>query len=137
MPVSELAGVMSRYDLTANLLAQYAKDRPADLTELALIADPRHYTLFANSLGTNKAGVIPLLKAEMAKKPPEGLAVAAMDAALEAYGKRRGYAAAVLLTLGKRSSVWPVVRVPNDGDPTARSYLQERLAAIGQTRRRW
>jgi len=28
-------------------------------------------------------------------------------------------------------SVWPVFAFPNDGDPTARSYLQERLAAIG------
>ena len=54
-----------------------------------------------------------------------------MDAALEAYAKRRGYAAAVLLSLGETESVWPVLVFPTDGDPTARSYLQERLAQVG------
>ncbi len=67
LAVSELAREVSGYDLTANLLARYAVDRPADLAELALIADPRHYPLFARAIGTNKAGVVPVLKAELAK----------------------------------------------------------------------
>ena len=131
LEVSKLAGAVSRYDLTANLLAQYAKDRPAELAELALIADPRHYTQFAGALQANKAAVVPVLKAELAKKPPEGLPNDTLDAALETHGKRRGLAAAVLLTLGEAEAVWPVFAFPKDGDPTARSYLQERLAAIG------
>ena len=48
------------------MLARYAVDRPADLAELALIADPRHYPLFAGALRANKAAVVPLLKAEQA-----------------------------------------------------------------------
>ena len=128
---SALVAEASGFDLTASLLARYAVDRPADLAELAVIADPRHFTQFAGAFQANKAGVVPVLKAELAKKPPEGLPVAAIDAALEAYGKRRGHAAAVLLTLGEAEAVWPVFAFPADGDPTARSYLQERLAAIG------
>lgn len=131
LEVSKLAGLLRRYDLTANLLALYTKDRPAELAELALIADPRHYWLFADAIEKNKAEVVPLLKAELAKAPPKNLAVDKMDAALETFGKRRGYAAAVLVSLGEGEAVWPVFAFPKDGDPTARSYLQERLAAIG------
>jgi formylglycine-generating enzyme required for sulfatase activity/tRNA A-37 threonylcarbamoyl transferase component Bud32 len=53
------------------------------------------------------------------------------DAAAEELAKRRGQAAATLLTLGESETVWPVFRFPANGDPTARSYLQERLAGIG------
>ncbi|MBM3983938.1 MAG: formylglycine-generating enzyme family protein, partial [Planctomycetes bacterium] len=53
------------------------------------------------------------------------------DAALEAWGKRRGYAGAVLVALGEGARVWPLLAFPKDGDPTARSYLLERLAAVG------
>ena len=131
LDVPKLVEKATGYDRTANLLALYTVNRPVELAELALIADPRHYTLFAKALGKNKAGVVPALRAELAKKPPEGLPVTTIDAALEAHGKRRGYAAATLLTLGEGESVWPVFAFPTDGDPTARSYLQERLAAIG------
>lgn len=130
---SALAAAVSANDLTANLLARYAADRPAELTELALIADPRHYTLFAGSLNANKAAVVPVLKAELAKAvgADRENRPAPPDEALEVQGKRRGYAGAALLALGEAESVWPVFVFPKDGDPTARSYLQERLAGIG------
>ncbi len=128
---SALVAEASGFDLTASLLARYAVDRPAELAELAVLVDARHYPLFAEAIRKNKVAVVPILKAELAKKPPEGLPNDTLDAALEAHGKRRGHAAAVLLTLGEREAVWPVFAFPKDGDPTARSYLQERLAAIG------
>ncbi len=131
LAVSELAGEVSSYDLTANLLARYTKDRPADLAELALTADPRHYALFADALAANKLAVVPVLRAELAKQLPQGSPNDTLDAALEAHAKRRGYAAAVLFAFGEAESVWPVFVFPKDGDPTARSYLQERLAAVG------
>ena len=40
LTVSELVGEVSGYDLTANLLARYTRNRPDDLVELAIIADP-------------------------------------------------------------------------------------------------
>src|SRR5207245_1898542 len=44
---------------------------------------------------------------------------------------RRGHAAAALLALGEPGAAWPALRFPADGDPTARSYLIQRLAGIG------
>ena len=131
LATTELVTEASAFDLAANLLARYAADRPTELAELAMLVDGRHYALFTEAIQKNKAAIVPVLKAELAKKPPEGLPNDTLDAALEAYGKRRGYAGAVLLTLGEAESVWPVFVFPKDGDPTARSYLQERLAAIG------
>ena len=78
-------------------------------------------------MAANKAAVVPVLKAELAKKPQEGSA----DAVIDALAKRQGYAAAALVALGEPESVWPVFAFPKDGDPSARSYLLERLAAIG------
>jgi formylglycine-generating enzyme required for sulfatase activity len=128
---SALAAAVSGYNLTADLLAQYTRDRPADLAELSVIADPRHYRLFVEAIGKNKGDVVPVLKAELEKKPPEKLLVTELDTALETHGKRRGYAAAALLALGEGEAVWPVFVFPKDGDPTARSYLVQRLALIG------
>jgi serine/threonine protein kinase/formylglycine-generating enzyme required for sulfatase activity len=127
----DLVAVATGFDLAANVLAQYAADRPAELAEMALVADPRHYRLFAKAIETNKAAVVPLLKAELARKPPESVPVPELDAALEAHGKRRGRAAAVLVALGEAEAVWPVFAFPKDGDPTARSYLLQRLPAVG------
>ncbi len=146
-----LAAEVRANELTANLLARYAADRPAELAELAIIADPRHCKLIAGALNANKAGVVPVLKAELTKAalPPWAgtgeivLALAAVagapavadllnaDHRIDAQAKRRGYAVAVLLTLGEVESVWPTFAFPKDGDPSARSYLLERLAAIG------
>ncbi len=65
--VSELASEAAGFDLTAALLARYITDQPTELAELALTADPRHYTLLARALNANKAAVVPVLKAELAK----------------------------------------------------------------------
>jgi formylglycine-generating enzyme required for sulfatase activity len=124
---SALAAEVSRNNLTVDLLARYATDRPVELAELAIIADPRHYKEFAGALNANKEAVIPILKAELAKKPKEG----ASDAAIDAQAKRQGYSAAALVALGNGESVRAVFAFPKDGDPSARSYLLERLSTIG------
>jgi formylglycine-generating enzyme required for sulfatase activity len=126
--LSELVAEASRFDLTASLLSRYAADRPADLAELAVLVDGRHYPLFAQAMRTNKGEVIPALKAELEKKPKAG----SPDAEIEAQAKRQGYAAAVLVALGEGEAVWSVFRFPKEtGDPSARSYLLERLAGVG------
>jgi formylglycine-generating enzyme required for sulfatase activity/tRNA A-37 threonylcarbamoyl transferase component Bud32 len=146
---SALAATVIAYDLTANLLARYATD-PADLAELAVVADPRHYREFAPALAANRAAVVPVLRAELAKPVTlawavsgGGFALAAAigcpaaadpldpDRVLAERGERRGHAAAALVALGEAEAVWSVFRFPADGDPTARSYLLARLAVIG------
>jgi formylglycine-generating enzyme required for sulfatase activity/tRNA A-37 threonylcarbamoyl transferase component Bud32 len=144
---SELVAEASGFDLTANILARYTTDRPAELAELAMIVDARHHGLFAEAISKNRAGVVPVLKGELDKIAfPGGLvgsglgsvvgapvSVSALnpDPVFDALAKRKANAAAVLLALGESEPVWPVFRFPADGDPSTRSYLIERLAGIG------
>ncbi|MCE9566699.1 MAG: SUMF1/EgtB/PvdO family nonheme iron enzyme [Planctomycetes bacterium] len=53
------------------------------------------------------------------------------DAAVDMLAKRQANAATVLMTLGETESVWPLLKFPKDDDPSVRSYLLQRLAAIG------
>ena len=147
LAVSELVAEASGFDLTANLLARYTTDRPAELAELAMIVDARHHERFADAIRKNREEVVPVLRAELGKVAfPGGLvgsglasvvgaavSVSALDPdpVFDAVAKRKANAAAVLLTLGESESVWPLLRFPADGDPSARSYLVERLAGIG------
>jgi formylglycine-generating enzyme required for sulfatase activity len=64
---SALVAEASAFELTATLLARYTTDRPAELAELAVTADARHYARFAPALRANKGAVVPLLAAELAK----------------------------------------------------------------------
>jgi hypothetical protein len=115
-------------------------DQPKELAELALTVDGRHYPLLVGAIRTNKAAVVPLLKAELARSAGPtwavdggGWALAAVagcpvaldaldpDPVLAERAKRRGHAAAVLVSLGEAEGVWPVFVFPQDGDPTARS----------------
>jgi formylglycine-generating enzyme required for sulfatase activity/tRNA A-37 threonylcarbamoyl transferase component Bud32 len=150
LAVSDLAAEATAFDLTADLLARYAFDRPAELAELSTTVDARHYPRFADALRRNAAAVVPVLKAELAGQVPPrgtpagGAPVAAAvtgvpmvadglepDPVLDALARRRGYAAAELVRLGEAKAVWHLFRFPADGDPGARSYLLARLAAVG------
>jgi formylglycine-generating enzyme required for sulfatase activity len=127
---SALVAEALAFDLAVNLLARYAADRPMELVELAATVDARHYGRISESLRENKAAVVPLLTAELQKTVGPGGKDGPAPAELEAAGKRRGYAAAALVALGAGEPVRPMFRFPADGDPTARSYLSERLARI-------
>ncbi|MCE9561395.1 MAG: SUMF1/EgtB/PvdO family nonheme iron enzyme [Planctomycetes bacterium] len=153
LTVSELVAEASAFDLAANLLARYTVDRPVDLAELAIVLDARHYGMIAETVQKqNRDAVIPVLKAELAKRPPstwvqEGEpcpAVASIlgafpmvdilfrsDAVYDTLARRQANAAAVLLTLGEGKIVWPLLAFPKNGDPSVRSHLIERIAAIG------
>ncbi|WP_439630322.1 protein kinase domain-containing protein [Gemmata sp.] len=152
LPVSDLVPEAAALDLTANLLAQYTTDRPADLAELAVTLGPRHYQLFADSIaGKNRAALVPILKAELHKSalPSWAMnedavsAVAALagaapvaaladpDQLIDALARRQANAAAVLFTLGEVESVWPLLSPRGDADPTVQSYLIRRLGTIG------
>ncbi|MCE9566703.1 MAG: protein kinase [Planctomycetes bacterium] len=148
---ADLGPEAAAFELTANLLARYTLESP-ELAEAAMTVEGRHYTQFAETInGKSRGAVIPLLKAELAKSALPawagtgeiGWAVAAVagsapvanvlnsDAALDKLAKRQGNAAAVLLTLGEANSAWPLFAFPKNGDASVRSYLLERLAAIG------
>ena len=50
LAVSDLAAEASAFDLAGSLLARYAADRPAELAELAVTLDSRHYPQFADAI---------------------------------------------------------------------------------------
>jgi len=148
---SALVAEVAAFDLTATLLAQYAVGHPPELAELAVTVDARHYAQFRDSIRADKAAVVPLLKAEfertaLPKWAGTGEIVAPLaalfgapafahvlnpDERFDARAKRQGHAAAVLIALGEADTVWPLMAFPKNGDPSARSYLIQRLAAIG------
>jgi formylglycine-generating enzyme required for sulfatase activity len=145
LTVPDLVTEASRFELLANLLARYTVDRPDELAELAMTVDARHYNLFSPAIAGNRAGVVPVLKAELGKSAFSGPGVLGgtlasvtgapsvvswldPDSVFDALARRKGYAAAVLLALGEAKSVWQLFR--HAPDPSLRSYLIERTAAV-------
>jgi formylglycine-generating enzyme required for sulfatase activity/tRNA A-37 threonylcarbamoyl transferase component Bud32 len=158
LPEEDLGPEAAAFEYTADLLARYSFDRPAELAELAVVVDGRHYPRFTSALRANRSGVVPRLTAELGRPGlpgwaalprdniglPGGYPMAAAggtpgltdaldpDPVLAEWGKRRGYAAASLLALGEAEPVWPVFAFPKeDSDPTARSYLLARVGSAG------
>ncbi|MBA4188447.1 MAG: hypothetical protein C0467_10620 [Planctomycetaceae bacterium] len=150
----ELVAEASGFDMTANLLTRYAADRPAELAQLAMIADSRHHRLFFPEIRADRADIIPVLQNELGKhastdwtattsgRVPFNAAVGAVagvvvervvtipDVVERTLARRKANAAAGLFKLGETDPVWPLLRFPANGDPTLRSYLVQRLAAI-------
>ncbi|QDU19995.1 protein kinase domain-containing protein [Urbifossiella limnaea] len=87
---SKLVAEASGFDLTANLLARYAADRPADLAELAVTVDARHHALFAEAVARNRLAVVPLLTAELGRRVvvPEDRVVMEQKGAIAAADPR-------------------------------------------------
>jgi serine/threonine protein kinase/formylglycine-generating enzyme required for sulfatase activity len=147
---SALVTEVMAFDVAASLLARYAVDQPAMLAKLAVTVEARHHTLLRESIEARQSEVVPLLITELtrpstggpiaeklghalapqARDPSQGDA-AKLDAAFIARAKRRANTAAALFTLGNADLAWPLFQFPKDGDPSARSYLIRRLAAIG------
>ncbi|WP_439622027.1 protein kinase domain-containing protein [Gemmata sp.] len=124
---SELVAEAGAFDLCASLLARFATDRPADLAELVMTFDARHYSLVEDAVRRAALGVAPVLRAELAAP----LADDGPRAEAEARGRRHANAAATLLALGDPDPTWPVLRFPAGGTPTARSYLIHRFSTTG------
>jgi formylglycine-generating enzyme required for sulfatase activity/tRNA A-37 threonylcarbamoyl transferase component Bud32 len=118
---SEFAAEVSGLDRTAGLLARYTADRPSDLAELTMTVEARHHPPFARAIVAHRGAVVPLLRAELGKT--------AAGPAAEALAVRQANAAAVLLALDEADALWPVLK--HSPDPTARSHLVHRLAAVG------
>lgn len=149
----DLLEEFGRFELTATLLAAWAADLPVELADLVVIVTDRHYPMFAEAVAANRTALIPLLKAELARRPhqdwvaveggrvPVDEAVAAVvglgvergvtipDPVVEAAARRQAYAAALLFALGHPGDAEPLL--VHSTDPTVRGHLIARLATVG------
>jgi tRNA A-37 threonylcarbamoyl transferase component Bud32 len=128
--------------LAANLLADYAEDQPALLTEILLEADAVSFGFLFDKLAARRGEVLPLLRRELtdpASPWPQPrftrdfgkLLVALVTeplATVEArLAHRQARAVLALARLGECDPLWQRLRL--QPDPTLRSYLVNEAAA--------
>jgi formylglycine-generating enzyme required for sulfatase activity len=118
------SGRADRRRLAAGILQDYAADDPPLLADLLADADAPQFALLLPRLEARREQVLPLLRKELDRAP----APDAPEPEKEAVARRRANAAAGLLRLGEPESAWPVLR--HTPDPTARSYLLQRLPGL-------
>jgi formylglycine-generating enzyme required for sulfatase activity/tRNA A-37 threonylcarbamoyl transferase component Bud32 len=112
-------------NLATAILADYAADRPDLLVRLASGADAHRFALLWPPLQRQASQTVPLLRDVLAERPGADAA----DADRDALARRQANAAAALLRLGEENPAWPLLQ--HTPDPTVRSYLVHRLAALG------
>src|SRR5262249_51358367 len=108
-------------DVAANLLADYAADRPALVVACVLDAEPRQAAVLLRALKSCPQRAAPILEKRFAEKPSPQASAEERDLLL----KRQAHAAIALLQLGRSDFVWPLLR--RRDDPTVRTYLIHRL----------
>jgi serine/threonine protein kinase/formylglycine-generating enzyme required for sulfatase activity len=111
--------------LAANLLADYAADRPAVLAELVKDADEKQFAVIFPVMAERQGQALPALMAELNGSLP----LTASEDEREKAAKRKANAAVALLRLNHPESVWPLLQ--QSPDPRVRSYLVHRLGPLG------
>jgi formylglycine-generating enzyme required for sulfatase activity/tRNA A-37 threonylcarbamoyl transferase component Bud32 len=151
LTAAQLADDVTAYETAAIVVYEFTADLPAVQAELAVTLDARHAGGIGRRIGRDSQALA-LLRSELSRPPAAGGAVpfdlalaaaagaaserggAVPDEAHAAQARRRAAAAAVLLDLGDPDPAWHLLR--HAPDPTARSYLIERLAAVQTDPRR-
>jgi formylglycine-generating enzyme required for sulfatase activity len=118
------APVADRRQVSAQVLATYAGDRPEVLADLLANADREQLAVVFPKLRQH-ASAAELLGGELRRMPGAG----AREPERVALAQRQANAGAALLLLGQAEPVWHLLR--HSADPTRRSYLVQRLALLG------
>jgi formylglycine-generating enzyme required for sulfatase activity len=111
--------------VAAEVLADYARNDPATLADLAADSDPEQFALLSPVLERNRERAAELLVETVRHRTPEG----APEVERIALARRQANAAAALVRLGAPEAAWPVLR--HTPTPDARSYLVRDLAHRG------
>jgi formylglycine-generating enzyme required for sulfatase activity len=114
--------------LVADLLADYAADRPEVLADLLLDADDKQFAVIFAKLKEQGERALPVLTSEIDRKLPPDLP--SSDPRREPLAKRQATAALALLRLGRPEKVWPLLKRTPPDDPRVRSYLIHRLSPL-------
>jgi formylglycine-generating enzyme required for sulfatase activity len=109
----------------ANLLAEYAADRPGLLASLLLDADEKQFVILFPRYAANSADGRAVLEGELTKPPPP----ADQEAARVTLAKRQANAVVALARQSRPDVAWPLLR--HSPNPTVRSYLINRMGAMG------
>jgi formylglycine-generating enzyme required for sulfatase activity len=118
---------LGKREVAATVLAEYAFDQPTLLADLLCDGDDHQFAVLFPKLRQH-ATAVDLLLQEL-KRRPTADAKNGPEAEQMALAKRQAVAAAALLRLGQPGPVWE--RLRHSPDPTARSYLVQRLAPLG------
>ena len=117
----------------ANLLAEYAADRPDVLAGLLMDADEKQFAVVYPKFKEQADKGLPLLSDEVGRKPPPDMP--SSDPQREKLAKRQANAAVALVRLNQQEKVWPLLmRHDQPGkldDPRVRSYLIHRFGPLG------
>jgi serine/threonine protein kinase/formylglycine-generating enzyme required for sulfatase activity len=116
--------------LAADVLAAFAYDRPQDLADVLMDAEPAQFaTIFPKLKETGEPGLA-LLLAEIDKKPLADRP--SSDPEREKLTKRQANAAVALLRMNQPEKVWPLLKRSGEwDDPRVRSYVIHKLGPLG------
>ncbi len=111
--------------VAAEVLADYARDDPAALVDLALDSDPQQFALLSPLLAHYRNQSVALLGEAVARRASDGTS----ETERNSLARQQASAAAALLLLGDAKAAWPVLR--HTPAPDARSHLVRDLSPRG------
>jgi eukaryotic-like serine/threonine-protein kinase len=115
----------SERSLAADVLADYAGDKPNILADLLMDADLKAFAVLYPKVRIQGQEALAPLESELAKKStPE-----ATDDEKDRLARRQAKAAVALIRLGRPEKVWPLLR--HSPDPSVRSYIVNWLKPLG------
>ena len=105
----------SERSFATNILADYLGDRPGDLADLLMDADPQQFSVLFPKVQGPKA--LASLESELAKKSSSE----ATDSEIDKLARRQANASVALIRLEEPEKAWPLLS--HRTDPSARSYI--------------
>jgi len=108
-----------------NILADYARDDSDLLSDLMLDSEGKHFVDLFEKLKVQQERAVPLLEAELARKPAREATADAQDK----LAQRQARAAVALMRLEQGEKVWNLLR--HSPDPSVRSYIVNWLRPLG------
>jgi hypothetical protein len=106
-----------------NILADYARDNADLLADLLLDSEVKPFGVLFGTLKACQERAVPLLEAELARKP------APVADAQDNVAQRQARAAVALVRLGQGEKVWALLR--HSPDPSVRSFIVNWLNPLG------
>ncbi len=108
-----------------NILADDASEDPNLLVDLVLDSEEKPFFILFEKLKARQERAVPLLEAELTKKPPSE----ANDAEEDQSAQRKARAAVALVRLGQGEKVWTLLR--HSPDPSVRSFIVNWMKPLG------